>query len=99
MICTTYRLWLITGALLAAAAASHPPAYAQVGLPQTEADRIQAETRRVEQEREQRFQQQQAERRQEAERQDQRRQQDLRLQERSPPSSRPTPLIPQNPKN
>lgn len=92
---TSSRLWLITGTLLGMAAG---PAYAQ-GLPQTEADRIQAETRRVEQEREQRFQQQQIERRLEAERQDQRRQQELRLQERTPPSSRPTPLIPQNPKN
>ncbi|QDO97672.1 hypothetical protein FNB15_10495 [Ferrovibrio terrae] len=93
---TSTRLWLITGALLSVAAAA--PVSAQPGL-QTEADRIQAETRRVEQEREQRFQQQQAERRIEADRQDQRRQQELRLQERTPPSSRPTPLIPQNPKN
>lgn len=90
----SFRLWLITGTLLSVAAASHAQ-----GLPQTEADRIQAETRRLEQEREQRFQQQQTERRMEAERQDQRRQQELRLQERTPPSSRPTPLIPQNPKN
>ncbi len=94
MTITSARLWLITGALLATAAT----AYAQPGT-QSEIDRIQAETRRVEQEREQRFQQQQVERRMEAERQDQRRQQDLRLQERTPPSSRPTPLIPQNPKN
>jgi uncharacterized damage-inducible protein DinB len=93
---TSTRLWLITGALLSVAAAA--PVSAQPGL-QTETDRIQAETRRVEQEREQRFQQQQAERRIEADRQDQRRQQELRLQERTPPSSRPTPLIPQNPKN
>jgi uncharacterized damage-inducible protein DinB len=91
---TSFRLWLITGALLSVAGVGHAQ-----GLPQTEADRIQAETRRLEQEREQRFQQQQAERRMEAERQDQRRQQELRLQERTPPSSRPTPLIPQNPKN
>jgi Ni/Co efflux regulator RcnB len=62
--------------------------------PQTDADRIQAETRRIEQEREQRFQDQQRERRDEAERQDQRRQQELRQLERTPPSSRPTPLLP-----
>ncbi len=94
MTTTSYRLWLMTGAVLSIAAT----AYAQPGT-QTEIDRIQAETRRVEQEREQRFQQQQVERRLEADRQDQRRQQELRQQERTPPSSRPTPLIPQNPKN
>ncbi|MBS4048315.1 MAG: hypothetical protein KG075_18360 [Alphaproteobacteria bacterium] len=94
MTITSTRLWLITGALLGAATT----VYAQPGT-QTEIDRIQAETRRVEQEREQRFQQQQTERRLEAERQDQRRQQELRLQERTPPSSRPTPLIPQTPRN
>lgn len=91
---TSLRLWLVTGGLLSLAATGHAQ-----GLPQTEADRIQAETRRLEQEREQRFQEQQMERRMEAERQDQRRQQELRLQERTPPSSRPTPLIPQTPKN
>lgn len=91
---TSFRLWLLTGAALSVASGG----YAQ-GLPQTDADRIQAETRRLEQEREQRFQEQQLERRMEAERQDQRRQQDLRRQERTPPSSRPTPLIPQMPKN
>lgn len=92
---TSFRLWLITGALLSMASGGHAQ-----GLPQTEADRIQAETRRIEQEREQRFQQQQQlERRMEAERQDQRRQQDLRQQERAPPSSRPTPLTPQNQKD
>ncbi len=72
-----------------------PAAVSAQILPQTDADRIQAETRRIEQEREQRFQEQQRERREEAERQDQRRQQELRLQERTPPSSRPTPLIQQ----
>lgn len=91
---TSFRLWLITGALLSMASGGHAQ-----GLPQTDADRIQAETRRIEQEREQRFQQQQLERRMEAERQDQRRQQDLRQQERAPPSSRPTPLTPQNQKD
>jgi uncharacterized damage-inducible protein DinB len=96
MTTTSTRLWLMTGALLSLTAAA--PVSAQPGL-QTEADRIQDETRRVEQEREQRFQQQQAERRIEADRQDQRRQQELRQQERTPPSSRPTQLIPQNPKN
>jgi uncharacterized damage-inducible protein DinB len=94
MLPTSFRLWLITGTLLSVAATAQTQ-----GLPQTEADRIQAETRRLEQEREQRFQQQQTERRMEAERQDRRRQQELRLQERAPPSSRPTPLIPQNPRN
>lgn len=91
---TSFRLWLLAGALLSVASGGHAQ-----GLPQTDADRIQAETRRLEQEREQRFQEQQLERRMEAERQDQRRQQDLRQQERTPPSSRPTPLIPQRPKD
>ena len=91
---TSFRLWLLTGAALSVASGGHAQ-----GLPQTDADRIHAETRRLEQEREQRFQEQQLERRMEAERQDQRRQQDLRRQERAPPSSRPTPLIPQRPKD
>lgn len=89
-----FRLWLVTGALLIMASVGHAQ-----GLPQTDADRIQAETRRLEQEREQRFQEQQLERRMEAERQDQRRQQELRQQEGTPPSSRPVPLLPQTPKN
>jgi outer membrane biogenesis lipoprotein LolB len=81
---------LLTAALLLPACL----ATAQI-LPQTDAERIQAETRRIEQEREQRFQEQQRERREEAERQDRHRQQELRRQERTPPSSRPTPLLPE----
>lgn len=90
---------LASGILFAALALAAVAVHAQVqpatpGVPQTEAERIQSEVNRANQEREQRAQDQLRERSNEAERQDRRRQEELRQQERTPPSSRPTPLIP-----